>query len=144
MKLSRPETHYAEQTNDALDAESIVRINSRRWEIEESFRIMKSEFDARPVYLSREDRITAHFLTCFLALTIYRYLEKRTGNMYTCEEILSTIKTMDFQKFNVQGYMPVYTRTELTDKLHESFGFRTDYQILTSRMIKTILKASKK
>ena len=135
---------YAVATNLEDDAESIVRINSRRWEIEESFRIMKSEFDARPVYLSREDRITAHFLTCFLALTIYRYLEKRTGNMYTCEEILSTIKTMDFQKFNVQGYMPVYTRTELTDKLHESFGFRTDYQILTNRMIKTILKASKK
>ena len=144
LEESKFDGFYAVATNLEDDAESIVRINSRRWEIEESFRIMKSEFDARPVYLSREDRITAHFLTCFLALTIYRYLEKRTGNMFTCEEILSTIKTMDFQKLNVQGFMPVYTRTELTDKLHESFSFRTDYQILTSKMIKTILKASKK
>ena len=60
---------YAVATNLEDDAESIVRINSRRWEIEESFRIMKSEFDARPVYLSREDRITAHFLTSFLVHT---------------------------------------------------------------------------
>ena len=135
---------YTVATNLEDDAESIVRINSRRWEIEESFRIMKSEFDARPVYLSREDRITAHFLTCFLALTIYRYLEKRTGNMFTCEEILSALKTMDFQKLNVQGYMPVYTRTDITDKLHESFGFRTDYQILTNKMMKNILKVTQK
>lgn len=134
---------YAVATNLEDDAESIVKINSGRWEIEESFRIMKSEFDARPVYLSREDRITAHFLTCFLALTIYRYLEKRINSSFTCEEIISTIKTMDFQKLNVQGYIPVYTRTEITDKLHESFGIKTDYQVLTNQMIKNILKNSK-
>ena len=104
---------------------------------------MKSEFDARPVYLSREDRITAHFLTCFLALTIYRYLEQKVGSNYTCSEILKTLKTMDFQKINVQGYVPVYARTDLTDSLHEAFGFRTDYEIVTNSMIKKILKLSK-
>ena len=135
---------YAVATNLEDDAESIVRINSRRWEIEESFRIMKSEFDARPVYLSREDRITAHFLTCFLALTIYRYLEKRIGNGLTCSELLNTLKSMDFMKLESHGYVPVYTRTEITDRLHDSFGFRTDYEIVTNRMMKNILKVTQK
>ena len=58
--------------------QDIIRLNQRRWEIEESFRIMKTEFKARPVYLSREDRIRAHFFICFLSLMIYRYLEKKT------------------------------------------------------------------
>jgi len=135
---------YAVATNLEDDAETIVKINSRRWEIEESFRIMKSEFDARPVYLSREDRIKAHFTTCFLALILYRYLEQRIGVGYTCSEILETLKTMDFQKLSCQGYIPVYTRTDLTDRLHESFGFRTDLQIVTSKMMKKIFKETKK
>ena len=59
---------YAVCTNLEDDVEEIIKVNHRRWEIEESFRIMKSEFEARPVYLSREDRIKAHFMTCFLAL----------------------------------------------------------------------------
>ena len=135
---------YAVATNLEDEAETIVRINSRRWEIEESFRIMKSEFDARPVYLSREDRITAHFLTCFLALTVYRYLEKNAGNDISCCELLDTLKSMDFMKLEGQGYVPVYTRTEITDRLHESFGFRTDYEIVTSKMMKNILKVTQK
>ena len=133
---------YAVATNLEDDAESIVKINSGRWEIEESFRIMKSEFDARPVYLSREDRITAHFLTCFLALTIYRYLEKRIGNEFTCCELLDTLKSMDFMKLEAHGYVPVYTRTEITDRLHENFGFRTDYEIVINKMMKNILKVT--
>ena len=135
---------YAVATNIEDDAESIVKINSRRWEIEESFRIMKSEFDARPVYLSREDRITAHFLTCFLALTVYRYLEKRIKSKFTCEEILSTLQEMILRKIDSSGYIPVYTRTDLTDALHDTFGFRTDYEIVTGKMMKNILKVTQK
>ncbi len=55
----------------------ILKVNHRRWEIEESFRIMKSEFKARPVYLQRDERIRAHFLTCFLSLLVYRLLEHK-------------------------------------------------------------------
>ena len=135
---------YAVATNLEDDAESIVRINSRRWEIEESFRIMKSEFDARPVYLSREDRITAHFLTCFLALTVYRYLEKKLEAKFTCNEILSTLQEMQLRKIDSSGYIPVYTRTDLTDALHDSFGFRTDYEIVTDKTLKNILKVTQK
>ena len=104
---------------------------------------MKTEFSARPVYLSRDDRITAHFTTCFLALTIYRYLEKRIGHEYTCCEILEQIKAMKFYKTK-EGYIPVYTRNDFTDNLHEKFGFRTDYQLIPFAEMKKIIKATKK
>ena len=133
---------YAVATNLEDPAQEIIRINHRRWEIEESFRIMKNEFAARPVYLSRDDRITAHFTICYLALTIYRYLEKRIDG-YTCNELLEQLRAIKFYK-NKEGYIPVYTRTDLTDKLHEIFGFRTDYQLIPHAEMKKIIKATKK
>lgn len=121
---------YAVCTNLEDDVEEIIKVNHRRWEIEESFRIMKSEFEARPVYLSREDRIKAHFMTCFLALLIFRILEKKLDEKYTVNEIIETIKNMNLLK-EEEGFIPVYTRTNITDLLHEKFGFRTDYEIIT-------------
>lgn len=135
---------YAVCTNLEDNAPSIVRINKRRWEIEECFRIMKSEFKTRPVYLSRKDRITAHFMTCFTALIIYRILEKKLDNKYTCEEIIHTLKNMNMLIYPGDGYVPGYTRTDVTDALHDSFGFRTDYQIISQRNMKKICTATKK
>lgn len=114
---------YGICTNLEDDATAIVKINQRRWEIEECFRIMKSEFNSRPVYLSREDRIKAHFMTCFIALILYRFLEKELDEKYTCPEILDTLRNMDMVKMEGQGWIPAYTRTDLTDMLHEKFGF---------------------
>jgi transposase len=74
---ARYDGFYAVITNMDCDIDEIIRINQQRWEIEESFRIMKTEFKARPVYVRREDRIKAHFLTCYLSLLIYRLLEKK-------------------------------------------------------------------
>ena len=137
--------YYAVATNLEDDVQTVLNTNSRRWQIEECFRILKSEFRARPVYLSRDDRIRAHFLTCFLALTVYRCLEKRIGCKYTCREILSTLKEMNFARIRGEGFMPVYTRTEITDALHESFGFRTDYTLIEkAAMRKTISSLKKK
>lgn len=137
---------YAVCTNleDAPISE-IIRINKKRWEIEECFRIMKTDFQARPVYLQRDDRINAHFLTCFIALYIYRILEKKIGEKYTCSQILGTLKDMLVTKApdNI-GYIPSYTRTEITDALHETFGFRTDYEIISSRSMRSILSRTKK
>ena len=135
---------YAVCTNLEDDAPSIIKINQRRWEIEESFRIMKSEFKARPVYLSRDDRIKAHFTTCFLALTLYRYLEKRLGEKFTTEEIITGLQEMNFYSVFGEGYIPTYTRTDFTDALHEAFGFRTDYQIVSDKNMKKIFKDTKK
>jgi transposase len=136
--------YYAVATNLEDDVQTVLNANSRRWQIEECFRIMKSEFRARPVYLSRDDRIRAHFLTCFLALTVYRYLEKRIGCKYTCREILSTLKEMNFARIRGEGFMPVYTRTEITDALHESFGFRTDYTLIEKAAMRKIISSLKK
>lgn len=133
---------YAVCTNLEDDVEEIIKINTRRWEIEESFRIMKSEFKARPVHLSREDRIKAHFLTCFLALVIYRYLEKRLDEKYTVMDITETLKNMNLLKDHDE-YIPIYTRTDLTDLFHEKFNFRTDYEIITYKNLKKICKQTK-
>lgn len=134
---------YAVATDLEDSAETIVALNKRRWEIEECFRIMKTEFSARPVYLSRDDRIKAHFLTCFLALILYRYLERKLDNKYTCPEILDTLANMNFLKIDGTGYIPTYTRTDLTDALHSAFGFRTDTQIVGSATMKKIIAQTK-
>ena len=144
LEESKYDGFYAIATNLEDDAKDIAKVSAERWQIEESFRIMKSEFNARPVYLSRKDRITAHFLTCFLALTIYRYLEKKLKDDFTSHEIIKTLRQMEFLKIKGDGYIPAYTRTDLTDKLHETFGFRTDYEILTNKKIKEIIKNTKK
>ena len=135
--------YYAVCTNLEDDVEDIIRINRRRWEIEESFRILKHEFKARPVFLQRDDRIEAHFMTCFIALVIFRYLEKLLGEKHTCEAIVDTLRDMDFLEAKGEGYIPTYTRTDLTDDLHDAFGFRTDYQIVTNKQMKAICKAAK-
>lgn len=116
----------------------IVNINRQSWQIEECFRIMKTEFRARPVYLQRKDRITAHFMTCVTALIVYWIIEKKLNNKYPCEEIIDTLRKMYMEEIPGEGYRPLYSRTDLTDDLHEAFGFRTDYEIITQRDMKKI------
>jgi hypothetical protein len=143
LKDSRYDGFYAVCTNLDDDTADIAKINHDRWEIEESFRIMKSEFEARPVYLQRDGRIEAHFLTCFIALMIYRILEKKLGDSYTCEEIIKTLREMDMRKVGEHGYIPSYTRTQLTDSLHENAGFRTDYELITPKSMAGIIRRTK-
>ena len=135
---------YAVCTNLDDSVSSIVKANKRRWEIEECFRIMKTDFEARPVYLNRQDRILAHFITCFIALIVYRYLEKKLNNKYTIDQILPVLQEMDFMKYEGKGYQPVYTRTELTDDIHESFGFCTSKQIVPVVKMRNIISQTKK
>ena len=137
---------YAVCTNlEDMGVDQIIRINKKRWEIEECFRIMKTEFKARPVYLQKGDRIRAHFITCYAALFLFRILEKKLGEKYTCEEIISTLRSMMmYRPGEKMGYLPAYTRTEITDALHETFGFRTDYEILTDLSMRRIIRQTKK
>lgn len=134
---------YGVCTNLEDNAEEIIKVNQRRWEIEESFRIMKSEFKARPVYLSRDDRITAHFTTCFLSLVLLRFLERKLEEKYSSSKIIDCLREMNFMESIGNGYIPTYTRTDLTDDLHDKFGFRTDYQIITNHSLKKIFKKIK-
>lgn len=131
---------YAVCTNLEDAPASIIKINKRRWQIEECFRIMKHEFKARPVYLSRNDRIEAHFLTCFLALLVFRFLEKLLNNKYTCNEIIDGLRDMNFYNIKGEGFIPAYIRNDFTDDLHNAFGFRTDFQIMTNRQLKRNVK----
>lgn len=136
---------YAISTNLMDDDPSgIAQINHQRWQIEQCFRTMKSEFRSRPAYVWTKEHIEAHFLTCFLSLVLYKYLEKRMGGNYSCEKIIRTLRKMDVREMLGEGYVPIYTRTNLTDDLHEAFGFRTDYQILTKATMKKIKADSKK
>lgn len=135
---------YGVCTNLEDDVSEIIKVNHRRWEIEECFRIMKSEFKARPVYLKNNDRIEAHFITCFISLIIYRLLEKKLNEKFTCHDMISGLRNMEFFEVKGEGYVPTYTRTDFTDALHEAFGFRTDYQINSTKNMKKIFKDTKK
>lgn len=125
------------------DVSGILKVSEGRWQIEECFRIMKTDFSARPIYLQDENRIKAHFLICFLALVAYRFLEKKLDYKYTCETILDTLKSFNFASVQGQGFIPLYKREKITDDLHDTCTFRTDYQFITKRQMKTIQKKSK-
>lgn len=125
------------------DVADILKVSEGRWQIEDCFRTMKTEFDARPVYVSREDRIKAHFLICFLALLHFRLLKREFKNPCTTEQLLNTLKDIKFADVEDQGFMPVYERQQITDELHEICGFRTDYQFITKSKMRTIQKKSK-
>ena len=135
---------YAVVTNLEGDVSEIIRINQQRWEIEENFRIMKDELCSRPAFVRREDRIKAHFMTCYISLILYRLLEKKIGNGFTCNQIIQTLRSMKMTLLNTAGgYIPSYTRTELTDALHRTFGFQTDYEIITKTSMRTLIKNTK-
>lgn len=126
------------------DVKDILSVSEGRWMIEESFRILKTDFESRPVYVSREDRIKAHFLICYLALLIFRLLEKKIGKGYTSSQIIKTLREYNLLRINGDGYIPEYKRTNLTDRLHEVFGFRTDTEIVPTRKMKSIISSTKK
>ncbi len=144
---SRFDGFYALCTDLEDPAPTIIKLNGGRWIIENGFRILKTDFGARPVYVRRDDRIKAHFLTCFLSLLIYKYLERkvnRANRHFTTGEITDTLRGMDFLSVSGEGYIPTYTRTDLTNNLHGSAGFRTDLQIVTRKMMRGIIAQTKK
>ena len=134
---------YAVCTTLEDDVSQILKINRQRWEIEESFRIMKSEFKARPVHLQRDERIRAHFLTCFIALMIYRILEKQLQEQFSVQELIKTLQAMNLHEIKGKGYLPVFTRTAVTDALHENAGFWLDRELISKKSMKKILKVSR-
>lgn len=135
---------YAVSTNLEDDVARVIGINQKRWEIEENFRIMKHDFDAQPVYVSTKESIKAHFLTCFIALLIYRLLEEKLKSKYSITQILETLRSMKILDVEGYGYIPAYTRTDLTDELHKIFGFRTDYEIIKKSNMRNIVSKTKK
>lgn len=140
---SKYDGYYAVCTNLEDTAEKIIKINKNRWEIEESFRIMKSEFKARPVYLSRDDRIKAHFTTCFLALTIFRYLEKKIKSKYTVTEIIEALRNYNLRELKGFGYIPDYELTDIVEDLQNIFNINTSTEINDYKKMQKICKQTK-
>lgn len=135
---------YAIATDLSDPVQGLVALNSQRWEIELAFRTMKHELQARPVYLQKETRIKAHFLICFLAYVLLKIIQKKLGPDVKNTELINTLREMNMVDVNGEGYVPAYTRNDLTDALHEEFGFRTDMQIVTQKQMQKILKQTRK
>ena len=105
---------------------------------------MKTDFKSRPVFHSKDEMIKAHFLTCFLALVVFRYVEKKLDEKYTASEIIDTLRDMNLKLENNNSYIPNYIRNDLTDILHDKFGFRTDFEVISEKNIKKIFRQTKK
>lgn len=144
QKEAKYDGFYAVCTTLEKEIGEILHINKMRWQIEAAFRTMKSEFKARPVYLRNDERINAHFLTCFLSLLILKMIEKKLDSKYSQRQILHTLRAMKIYNFRDIGYFSTYTRTEITDALHEAFGFRTDSEFISEKTMKKILKEVEK
>ena len=107
----------------------ILGINARRWKIEQSFRIMKSEFDSRPAYVSTADHIKAHFAICYAALTLYRVMEamlNKDGNSLTAGEIIGTMRNMKVTELAPGYCKSVYTGSKALNALEDRFHLALD------------------
>ena len=137
---ARYDGFYAVSTSLENNITKIIEVNKNRWMIEEVFRLMKTEFKTRPVYVSRDDRIVAHFLTCFISLLIFKILDYKLESEYSYHELITTLTNMNLYRIDREGFIPTYTRTDLTDKLHDVFKFRTDYEFSSEKDLKKVLK----
>ena len=113
------------------------------WEIEETFKVTKGTIEARPVYVSREDRIRAHFLTCFIALVIIRLIGKKTGRKYSPEKIIESLNRISCSNEQENLYLFDY-RSKVSDDIGKALGIDFTKKRLRQGEIKNILAESKK
>lgn len=128
----------------------ILHVNGYRYEIEHLFRVTKTEFDARPVYLRREDRIRAHFAICFVALLLLKAFQKQVnegldqGSGYSSEQIIAALAGMDYNVVRGTGYVPAYSATALRSRCCEIANLPIDRQIVLNRKMRQLLKVLNK
>jgi transposase len=121
--------YYAIATNLDDDAKAILKINSQRYKIEDCFRILKTNLNARPVYHSKENRITAHFMICYTALLIYRLLECKLdqyGKHFTTENIIDTLKCMNVVNMQDMYYTAAYRGSQVCTALNGLYNLGLD------------------
>ena len=136
---------YAVTTDLDDDPGEIIRINRGRWEIEESFRIMKSDFDGRPVFVSREDRIRAHFLTCYLAFMIFRIIEQKLNKgdvRYTDPEILRTLR--DYEAIDAESFYVGAMEGKAVRALEGTFELAGSMTAFSKAQFRRLVARSKK
>lgn len=124
----------------------ILHVNGFRYEIEHLFRVTKTEFDARPVYLRREDRIRAHFAICFVALLLLKAFQKQVNegmdedSRYSSEQIISALAGMKYNVVRGTGYVPAYSATALRSRCCETANLPIDRQIVLNRKMRQYVK----
>ena len=123
--------------------EDIIELYRGLWRIEESFRVTKSDFEARPVYLSRHERIKAHFLICFVALVIARLLQKRLGGKYSIASIAGSLSKASCTRLEENWYVQDYSDGIIT-ALNDALGIDLTRKHLQLGDIKKLLAATKK
>lgn len=133
---------YAISTNLEGDEKEIVKINYQRWEIEESFRIMKTDLKSRPVYVSLEEHISSHFLTCFLALLFIRIIEKKLEGKFTTNAIIESLRNINYVDVGA-GYITAFMGSDVIDALIKEFKIECDYNTYTPEQMRKILHQSK-
>lgn len=129
---------YAYGTSLDDDAADVLRARSFHHEIEHLFRTTKTFLEARPVHLQRQDRIRSHFLICFLAMVVIKILQKKLHMPeLTIDQLILTLRSIEFDYFKSIGYRPLFERNEITDRLQQIAGITIDTEIVeTKRMNK--------
>ena len=120
---------YAVATNLEDSAKYILEISSNRYKIEDCFRIMKTNFSARPVFHQNRERIVAHFMVCYTALLIYRILEKKLdmyGTHFTVENVIETLNNMQVANLEDVCYMSTYDNSQVLTSLNAIFNLELD------------------
>jgi transposase len=123
--------------------DKIIDIYRGLWQIEDSFRVTKSELETRPIYLSREERINAHFLTCFIALVIVRLIQKHTEHKHSAEKLIEALNNISCSYEGGNLFLFDH-RDAITDDLGKAFGIDFTKQRLTRADIKKNIGAAKK
>lgn len=134
--------YYAVTTNLIDNEQDIIAINHNRWKIEDCFRLMKTDFKSRPVYHYKDKRIESHFLICFLALLIFRLLHVKLRDKYTSNELLTTLREMEYYKYE-EGYLTPFATTPLVSDLNEMFDMKASRQGYSESTMKFLIKSSK-
>lgn len=125
---------YAYGTSLDDEAVDVLLIRAFHHEIEHLFRTIKTFLDARPVYVSRQDRIRSHFLICFLAMVILKMLQKQLDmSELTIDQLIKTLRDIRFLHAQGKGYIPAFERTDLSDRLQELAGVNVSTEIIPTR-----------
>ena len=136
--------YYAIVSSELDDSDDhIIELYRGLWRIEESFKITKSELDARPVYLTTREHINAHFFICFIALVIARIVEMRLGNKYSVEKILETLRRVSCSHMHTNLYLFDYA-DEVTDDINGTFNLNIGQKYMTLGEIKKVFAMTKK
>ena len=138
---------YAVATNLDDSAKDIIEISANRYKIEDCFRVMKSNFSARPVYHQKRDRIIAHFMICYTALLIYRILEKKlnmNNTHFTIDNVIDTLNSMEVANIEDMCYMSTYTSSQVCTALNAIIDLGLDKKYYQPKELnKKIKKISK-